>query len=197
MKDLSPTQKVVLSESALIRVITMCVASHNFVEPTGVSTSVEINTDPQLCETAISTVSKFSNRVPTIESAEEFIPQVMMSWVLNAGTTKERQGQFFMNKLCLVNEALYKEITEGRDCDCFYDDKNIPAFVNYVYKNWHTPKSIVLQYLQRHVLPEELEKMTTESLFVLVGQIQAQAPVRFTDCKILCTLREHLPKNKE
>jgi len=194
MSDLSPSKKVILAESGLIRVITTCVASHNFVDPACVSTSVDISIVPGTHEFAVSTVSSFSDKLPVIEGAEQFIPQVMMSWVLNSGTTTERQGQFFMNRLFLVNERLYKEITEEIDCDCFYDDRKIPAFVNYVYKNWYTPKSIVLKYLQKNVLPEELEKMSTGELFELVPKIQAQAPVHFADSKILSALREHLPK---
>jgi hypothetical protein len=42
-----------------------------------------------------------------------------------------RTGQALMNRLHEISPALYEEVTHT-DADCFYSDKQIPAFTAYI-----------------------------------------------------------------
>ncbi len=44
-----------------------------------------------------------------------------------------RIGQSYMNALYVVNPRMYKEIT-GTIVDCFHNDDNVGAFLNYIIK---------------------------------------------------------------
>ena len=48
-----------------------------------------------------------------------------------------RIGQHMFNTLCDYNLQLCKDVIEQSDTiDPYYNDSNIPAFLNYVIQNW-------------------------------------------------------------
>lgn len=50
---------------------------------------------------------------------------------INFNTGHLRLGQSFMISLSDINHELYQEIT-STDADCFYNDKKIPKFLDYL-----------------------------------------------------------------
>lgn len=47
-----------------------------------------------------------------------------------------RRGQFLVNELHRVRLDLAKRLTAEKDYDPFYDDKRLPAFWDFVMRNW-------------------------------------------------------------
>lgn len=53
-------------------------------------------------------------------------------------SSKERVGQALYTFLAMHNKKMATSVVGKADLDPFYNDKNIPAFLKYVQKNWNT-----------------------------------------------------------